>query len=174
MDNIYPNNINKILIHPSNRKLIGILRHNAYKTCRTKIGSQYIHTAFNKLKRGHYYTNDINEVIAFCIWEEKNILQKDDTHIRKLHILLVCADENDYKLGRKILYDVDYYCIDNKIPIIILEAANDTLVKYYENGGFKLLDNITKEMKKDVKLITIEKEIQKQENIKEKKLILNH
>jgi len=169
-NNIYPNDINKFLIHPSNRKLIVSLRQTAYDTCRTKIGPQYIRMAFNKIRRGYYYTNDKDEVIGFCIWEEKNNLKKDDTYIKQLHILLICADYNDYKLGRKILFDVDSYCIDNKIPIITLEAANDVLVKYYQNGGFVLIDNDLKEMKKVIKIIKIERTL-KTRKIKRGKLI---
>jgi len=157
MNNIYPSNINKLLIHPSNRKLIASLRQNAYDTCRTKIGPQYIHTAFNNFKRGYYYTNDKAEILGFSIWKENNVLQKDDTLFKKLHIILICADYNDYKLGRKILFDIDSYSIDNKFLFITLQAANNILVKYYQHGGFILIDKDTREMKKEVKIIKIYK-----------------
>ena len=52
---------------------------------------------------------------------------------------------------------MDGYCIDNKISSIILEAANDTLVKYYEKSGFVLLNKLTREMYKKVKILTIYK-----------------
>jgi hypothetical protein len=58
----------------------------------------------------------------------------------------------------------------NKIPIITLEAANDVLVKYYQNGGFVLIDNDLKEMKKVIKIIKIERTL-KTRKIKRGKLI---
>ena len=156
-DNIYPSDIIKYYILSSERSKIASLRKKADDTCRYKISPAYIHTAFNKFKKGYYYTNSSDEIIGFCLWKEYNNIQKDGSIIKKLYIILVCADYNDYKLGRKILYDIESYCIDNKISLITLEAANEELIKYYEYGGFKLINNITKEMMKEVKIFTIDK-----------------
>ena len=172
MNNIYPDDIIKHIIVSANRINIVALRKKADDTCRFKISPVYIHTAFNKFKKGYYYTNNSNEIIGFCLWKEYDNIQKDGTTLKKLHIILVCADYNDYKLGRKILYDIESYCVDNKIQLITLEAANDELVKYYQNGGFILINKITKEMIKEVKIFKILKKNSKTRKLKHNEILL--
>jgi len=165
-ENIFPSDIIKFDIIASERKNIAVLRKKADDTCRYKISPAYIHTAFNRFKKGYYYTNNSNEIIGFCLWKEYSNIQKDGSILKKMYIILICADYNDYKLGRKILYDIESYCIDNKIPIITLEAANDELIKYYQHGGFVLINKITKEMMKEVKMLKIYKKNSKTRKVK--------
>lgn len=159
--NIFPSDIIKLAIHPSDRKLVSLLRHKADETCRFKISSSYIYNAFNKFKKGYYYTNDSNNIIGFSLWKDYKNIQKDGTILKKIHVILICADYNDYRLGRKILYDIESYSIDTNIPIISLEAANDELVKYYQDGGFSLINKRNNEMEKEVTLFTAYRKIKK-------------
>ena len=157
MNNIYPNNINRTIFFSKDKSRYSSLENKAIDTCRNLISPKYIHTVFNRFNKGYMYKDDNGEIIGFCLWKEYNKITKSGNESKQLHILLICADYNDYNLGRKILYDMDGYCIDNKISSIILEAANDTLVKYYEKSGFVLLNKLTREMYKKVKILTIYK-----------------
>jgi hypothetical protein len=166
--NIYPNDINKLIIKSSERNLISILRQKADTTCRYQINPSYIHKAFNTFKKGFYYTNNNDEILGFVLWKEstyvdeiKNINDKEKLNIKKLHIILICADNNDYRLGTKILSDIDSYCYKNSIKYITLESANDKLVKYYQDNDYKLIDDISLFMRKEIKIITLEKRNQK-------------
>lgn len=160
--NIYPNDIEKHYIKSSERSIISSLKIKAENTCRNLINPDYIHKAFNRFKSGYYYTSIQNEVLGFVLWKEinivqenKSILQKETKHIKQLHIILVCADINDFRLGTKILFDVESYCITHKIPIITLEAANEKLIQYYEQNNFKRVDTLTNRMIKEIKIIDI-------------------
>ena len=174
--NIYPNDIEKHYIKSSERSIISSLKIKAENTCRNLINPDYIHKAFNRFKSGYYYTNSENQVLGFILWKEtsiikenKSIIQKEDKHIKQLYIILICADINDFRLGTKILFDVESYCIINKIPIITLEAANEKLVEYYEKNSFKRVDTITNRMIKEIKIIEIErKSTNKTRKIKKK------
>ena len=142
MDNIYPDNITTKLIQSFNRSIIPVLRKRANEICKLLIGEKYIHSAFNRFKKGYTYTvNDT--IIGFSLWKEKNILYKNDNYIKSLHIILICGNHKDFKLGKKILFDIESYCLDNNIGTISLEAANDDLVKYYIDNGY-VLSNIPK------------------------------
>ena len=154
MNNIYPANIIQYTIHPGNRDIIKKLRSKATDTCRNIISDEYIKMAFNKVKRGFFYTLENNDdIIGFCIWIEKNEILKNGICFKNLHILLICANYNDYKLGRKILFDVDRYGSENKFEYISLHAANNELVKYYEHDDFHIKDIDTLLMRK--KIMTI-------------------
>ena len=166
MDNIYPDTIQTILVHPSQRKIVVELLKKADDVCRYSISSKYIRTALNSFKRGYYYTDNENKIIGLCIWKEYKDIQKDGTILKKVHITLICADYNNYNLGRKIMYDVELYCIDNNFSLITLEAANNDLIVYYEKGGFTLIDKDYRIMKKPVKLIIIHRKNNKTRKIK--------
>ena len=162
MDNIYPNNIDRAIFFSRDKaKYI-----RAMDTCRNMINQQYIDTAFKNFQKGYLYKDEDGDFLGFCIWKEYKDIQKDGTFLKKLHITLICADYNDYNLGRKILYDIESYCINNNFSLITLEAANNDLVKYYEKGGFTLTNKITKEMIKEVKILTFHRKNSKTRKIK--------
>lgn len=169
MDNIYPNNINRTLFLSRDKERYLGLKNQAIQTCRNLISEIYIHSAFNKFKKGYLYKDDNEEIIGFCLWKENNIIFKSGNQTKNLHIILICTDDSiNYKLGGKILFDVESYCIDNKIPSITLEAANDNLVKYYEKAGYILVNNSRqkREMEKEIKIIQIDKKDSKIRKIK--------
>ena len=109
--NIYPSDIKKHFIKSSERNLIELLRQKADDTCRNLINPDYIHKSFNRFKKGFYYTNHNNEILGFVLWKEKQYIQerkyniqKENIIIKQLHIILICADYNNFRLGKKILY----------------------------------------------------------------------
>lgn len=155
MDNIYPIDIKKVLIKSSERIHIPYLKRKALDTCRNLISEKYISSAFNRFKRGFLFKNNKENIIGFCLWKEITKIYKNNISEKILFIILICADNTDYRLGRKILFDIETYCIENKIGIISLEAANDSLIKYYEEGGFKLINKRNNEMEKIINIIPI-------------------
>jgi hypothetical protein len=143
-NNIYPKDATKIFFTINDRTIIKSIKPFAFDTCRGKISEAYISKSFNRFKNGFLYKDEDDEIIGYCLWKEVNdTITKSTIPLKYLHILLVCAIDTDgLGLGRKILFDVEEYCIEKKIPSIRLEPANEKLEKYYESIGYIRVVNI--------------------------------
>jgi hypothetical protein len=137
VSNVYPTNIVKHNLHARQRQLISKVRAVAYDTCRGKLPHEYIHSAFNKFKRGYIYVVD-NKVNAFCIWKitDHAIDMETGNTIYEMYIYLICGIKLDYRLLPRILDDSVHYCRHNNISSISLKPASDELKHYYIANGF--------------------------------------
>lgn len=137
VSNLYPNNLVKHNLRSEQRELISYLRSQADIICRNELLYEYIKYAFNKFKQGFTYYQD-KRPVAFCIWRIYDYVKINTVEvIKRLHILLICGKQLDYKLVPRILDDVIYFCRKSNIQYITLEPANDKLKSYYINCGFK-------------------------------------
>lgn len=131
--NIYPRDLTRRLFHAKERPFIASLRHRAYETCRTQISDSYIKAVFNKFKNGFVYTRN-GEVVSFCIWNVKEEVSFRFGVRKELYIYLICSEP--YAALDMMLYDLEKYCMENRIEVITLEPANEQLRDYYLSRGF--------------------------------------
>ena len=152
VNNIYKiPEINSILLSKSSKIYLDKLREHAFTICRKTINESYIEYAIDTFTNGLLYVKD-GKYLGFCIWK----LDKSNTNIpnkttasntrpvKSIHILLICADKNDYHLGNIILQDVDEYCKLNFINYITLTAIPDR-IPFYKRYGFELINDPLKE-----------------------------
>jgi hypothetical protein len=111
----------------------------------------------NKFKEGYIYTINA-EIIAFVIWKvvippreipcvipretQSDDLDCEGEPSKYLFINLLCSKQTEHKLGNTLLYDVDSYCVSNKIPFIRINPVSDEIEKYYRLFGYRTLNVI--------------------------------
>ena len=159
-NNILPNNIERVLFHRSD-SIVPSLRAQADTVCRNRISEEYIKKVFKQFDYGYAYKAPNDEYLGFCIWKISKITKTskekggDNNSYTMLHILLVCTKQSEFQVGKMIFFDLDTYCLNNKIEYIELEPLKD-LVEYYKGFGFKLIQEIRGiKMQKDVYIASI-------------------
>lgn len=142
--------VSRMYITRMYREFMSSLQSRANTICRNRLNEDYIKKSFNKCTAGYVYTSDEGAQIGFVIWKEyKNQQMKGGGTYSYLHILLICAEENDFNFGGRILEDVDKYATSNAFNYIQLEPANEKLRSYYTKNGY-ISDTIGPMMKKQV------------------------
>lgn len=142
-NNILPNNIERILFHRSD-SIVPSLRAQADTICRNRISEEYIKRSFKKFDYGYAYKAPNDEYIGFCIWKVSKINKiskekgTENDSYTILYISLICTKQTEFQVGKLIFFDLDTYCIQNKIEYIELEPLKD-LIEYYKGFGFKLI-----------------------------------
>lgn len=154
VSDIYPDYIQKVLFDHSYEHLDKLKQH-ANSVCKGAINPKYIERAFQLFMGGYaYYDNDI--LIGFILWDidiamaNPNDVKYKSSNVNecltntneKLHILLVCSNQSDVKLGSLMLYDTEKYAISQGIYFVYLEASHSGLIKYYEIHGYTLLTDV--------------------------------
>ena len=130
VSNVYRTNISRRRIERKNKRQKQSLEQQANAICKESLSERYIHNAFGKFDGGYaYYDSDEDGILGFCLWK---ISDK-----KTLHILLICSRNPLYSLGRTIINDIEYYCFENKIPLISVMPATESLYRYYEKLGFE-------------------------------------
>lgn len=139
VSNIYPSNIRKLLLHPKNHRSVVFLRDEAYNICKTKIPRDYIRRVFNRFKRGFVYYRNNGTPIAFCLWENRNMINSITNNVAhsEIYISLICGRAADFKMVPYILDDIIQFCRQNNIQYITLVPANEQLKEYYISCGFE-------------------------------------
>jgi hypothetical protein len=135
IENIHPTDVEKVLIHASERAYISAIRRHAFEVCRGNISVSYIKQSFNRFKNGFVYLRN-NTVVAFCIWNVRDNQNPDGTFKPALRIRLICSSSTSGVNMDVILYDIDAYCRSKGIKFISLYPANDSLREYYRTKGF--------------------------------------
>jgi len=132
------------------RETVSSLQARANTICRNRLNEDYIRKAFNKCTAGYVYTSEDGLQTGFVIWKEyKNQQMKGGATYSYLHILLICAEENEFHFGKRILEDVDKYASTNAFEYIQLEPANNELRAYYARHDY-ISDSAGPMMKKRV------------------------
>lgn len=136
-NNIWPSHIERILFHRSD-SIIDILKIQAIRICQGIVVEEYIQYAFKKFSHGYYYKDSENNILGFCIWKKKKQHLVNNNTYKYAKVLLICAEENKYKLGKNMLFDIETNALKNKVDAIELEAASESLIPYYKGFGYFL------------------------------------
>ena len=134
--NILPDNLDRALFSRMD-PIVNSLKSQANTVCRNHISEEYIRKAFNNFKHGFCYKQD-NSVVGFCLWKESNdtfIDSKND--FKYMSVLLVCAQQTDYKLGKIMFFDMETFALVNKFNTIRLKPLNTEIIPYYQSLGYK-------------------------------------
>jgi hypothetical protein len=165
-----PDTVFKHFFTKKDRLFVNRAKECAYDTCHKKISEKYINASLNNFKKGIIYFSK-GDVIGFVVWKEK--LEEMPTSIQMLasmenerrnykpekyiEITLLCAKPNIYRLGSHILYDVNQYCLENKIELIELYPADADLIQFYNKNGYKI--NSTRAPRSSVNIIRMYKTV---------------
>ena len=136
-NNIWPSHIERIVFHRSD-PIQSRLKRQANTICRNMLNEEYIRQAFNRFRYGYYYKDSEDTILGFCIWKQKKRQLKGGQDYKYIHILLICAEQTDFKMGKMMLFDIDTFALKNKVNDIKLEAASEGLIPYYKDSGFLL------------------------------------
>lgn len=140
------NNIERILFHRFD-SIVPSLKNQAETICRNRISEEYIKRVFKKFEYGYAYRAPNDEYIGFCIWKTSKINKiskekgKENESYTSLNILLICAKQSEFQIGKLIFFDLDTYCVNRNIEYIELEPLKD-LIEYYKGFGFKLVQEL--------------------------------
>lgn len=138
-----PDNIKKIFITPKNIPFVRELKRNALQTCREEISESYIKRTCKTFTHGFVYVRE-TKILGFILW--KVDMLEPDAHIdtelmpsKQAFIQLICSEKTGTDFGYSMLSDVESYCVNNTIPVILLEPGNKKLEAYYHSFGFMTL-----------------------------------
>lgn len=117
------------------------LKEYAMNVCRKKISERYINNALKTYTNGYIYLRG-KDIIGFAIWnidvhERMNIKTLEIDTKRHIHVLLICSESKENKLGQIISRDIDRFCIKNNFYAIIIQPADEELASYYQRVGYK-------------------------------------
>jgi hypothetical protein len=134
LPSIHRSNISRRKINRKNKRTKLSLELQATSICKHQLSEEYIHNSFKKFDGGYvYYDRDEDGILGFCLWKKYT-----NETMPRLHILLLCSKNANYSLGKTMLEDIEYYCLENKIPSITLNPATDDLYNYYKKYGFRM------------------------------------
>jgi hypothetical protein len=136
-NNIFPKDLEKTLFSITDRQLVRTLQAHAIETCRNLISPEYIRKVFNRFKWGFLYKDEEGSILGFCLWKPIKETLKSGGMYEYTHLLLICAEENEFKLGKKMLYDLETHCIEKGSGSIRLEPVNERIEAYYTSLGYK-------------------------------------
>lgn len=166
--NILPDNLERVLFRRMD-PIVNSLKRQANTICRNHVSEEYIHKAFNNFKWGYYYKQD-NKVVGFCLWKEnKEIMKISKNDFKYMYVLLVCAQQTDYKLGKIMFFDMERFGLVQNVNTIKLQPLNTDIVPYYETLGYKIVsDNKFFFMEKDIILFHVNKKVHNSKTRKQK------
>jgi hypothetical protein len=156
--------IQKVFFTSADRTVTNRVKRHALETCRFKIPEAYIQRAFNKFKRGLYYMYG-DTIYGFILWREytehpiiniHDALDFPPTHY--MYVLLVCTQKNTFRLGERILKDIDMYCVNRNLSYILLQASDLNTMIFYEKSGYVISNPHKLYMKKNVAPFHISRE----------------
>lgn len=143
--------IDRIFIESRSKLYLQKLREKAEEICRYSISQSYISYSIDSFKNGILYAAKGN-YLGFCLWtihQSPAKMAGNFPDVKHLHILLICAEKNDYHLGTIILQDVEEYAHLHGITQISLESLSDR-VGFYERYGFYRESPMSQKMYKAV------------------------
>jgi len=150
-NNIWLPSIRRIIIEHSNKELINKLLVYAQNVCGKDIEKEYIYESFNTFTHGYVYYDDHREnspILGFVIWKEKyNKAQIRGGFSSFIYINLICVQNNDKHICRRIMYDIEVIAIERKINLIELHSLKNK-VNLYKHFGYKMVREDTLEMSK--------------------------
>ena len=136
--NLLPIDVFKQLFTRKERDIVCAIKRHADTVCRNFISEDYIRSAMNRFDRGYVYKSHDGHIVGFTVWKELSDPKKgaDTVCKRYIYLLLICADQNEYKLGSRFLYDVEKYASTIGASYIELQPLNDRLRTYYTAHGY--------------------------------------
>jgi hypothetical protein len=157
--NRLPDNLERVLFCKADA-IVETIISVAKTLCRNHISEEYIHKAFNNFKRGYYYKQD-NNVVGFCIWQERrDIIINSINDFKYMPILLESTLSNEHKLGKIMLFDIETFALVHNFNSIRLQPLNTEIVPYYETLGYKMpTDAEYFFMKKTIKVFRLNKKV---------------
>lgn len=135
--NLFPVNLNKKLFTRADKYISSRLAARAATVCRNTISNEYISYSLREFTNGIIYKSEEDLTIGFVIWKEyTDQMTKHAELYSYIHILLICAEENNFSFGTRILEDIDNYSIQHGFKYIQLEPATEQLRIYYSKRGY--------------------------------------
>lgn len=109
-----PDGIKRIVTDGSKKRIhVPELKQHALTICRKKIDPRYINNALKKYTYGYLYVKE-NNIIGFAIWnvnyEVLDITTSEVVEKSYIHVLLICSEKKEYKLGQIIAADIEKLC----------------------------------------------------------------
>ena len=147
------------------------LHEHGSKICRDVVNDNYVRLTLQKYTGGIIYKQN-NEIVAFSLWTKETI--KKGIFAMKLYVL--CARENNLRLGSHMLRDLEIECLNENMEQIILSPV-DGVNTFYKKMNYTYNNvNTTKTMKKNIPKFTItrSKNIRKTRKIRTTRSLKNN
>jgi hypothetical protein len=113
------NTINKTIFHASNALLRTTIQNIAKKYYKDALPDHVLSRALRRYDTGFLYMQN-EEIVGFAIWRRvKGVVIKGCSKAKQnetyMDLLLVCAKEDDARIGSIIMNDLNSYCLRRSI-----------------------------------------------------------